>query len=69
MKESDKTVARLTRRRDSIEVDLAEKASTASHTELAGLGAQLSAVNAELAAAEETWLALAEEAELAGRKP
>ena len=63
MKEADKAITRLTRRREALEAELAEKASTAAHTELSELGAQLATVNAELAAAEESWLALAEEAE------
>jgi len=69
MKEADKAITRLNRRRETLEADLAAKASTAAHTELTELGSQLGAVNAELAAAEESWLALAEEAEAGGTKP
>ncbi len=69
MKEADKAITRLNRRRETLEADLAAKASTAAHTELTELGAQLGAVNAELAATEENWLALAEEAEAGGTKP
>ena len=63
MKEADKAVQRLTKKRATIEAALAEKASSASHTELADLGQQLAALDRELATAEESWLALAEEAE------
>ncbi len=66
LKEADKAVVRLTRRRDALATEMAETASTASHTELAELGAQFAAVTGELAAAEESWLALAEEAERGG---
>ncbi|CAB4323962.1 MAG: ATP-binding cassette domain-containing protein [Actinobacteria bacterium] len=69
MKEADKAIARLARRREALEADLATKAATAAHSELTELGAQLAAVNAELATTEESWLALAEEAEAGGTKP
>ena len=63
MKEADKDVARLGRRRVALEEELAERAGTADHTELAALGGRLEEVLAELGAAEDRWLALAEEAE------
>ena len=66
LKEADKVVTRLTRRRDALSAEMAEVATTASHTELTELGLQFAAVTAELAAAEEAWLALAEEAERGG---
>ncbi len=66
MKEADKSIARLTKRRDALEIELAERATDASHLELADLGEQFAAVSAELASTEEAWLALAEEAELGG---
>lgn len=66
MKEADRVIARCTRERDALETELAERAATAAHTELSELGARLAAVTGELQAAEETWLALATEAE-AGR--
>ena len=66
IKEADKSIARLTKRRDVLEVELAERANTASHLELAELGEQFATVSAELATTEEAWLALAEEAERGG---
>jgi hypothetical protein len=66
MKEADKSIARLTKRRDALEIELAARATDASHLELADLGEQFAAVSAELASAEEAWLALAEEAEMGG---
>jgi len=65
MKEADKEVVRLGRRRVKLEEDLADKAATADHAELTALGTELNEVLAGLAAAEERWLALAEEAEAA----
>jgi hypothetical protein len=59
-------VLRLTKKRDALESEMAERATSASHTELADLGAQFATVSSELAAAEETWLALADEAEQGG---
>jgi len=66
IKEADKLVLRLTKKRDALESEMAERATSASHTELADLGAQFATVSSELAAAEETWLALADEAEQGG---
>ena len=60
LRQLDKQVATLTRRRDA----LAEELAVASdHLELARVGTALSAAQAELEAAEEQWLRLAEEAE------
>ena len=63
MKEADKEVARLGRRRVVLEQALADKAASADHTELTALGAELTALLTQLEEAEERWLALAEEAE------
>ncbi len=63
LKEADKDVARLERRRQQIESDLAQKASTTDHSELRALGEDLIRTSADLRAAEETWLALADETE------
>ncbi len=68
MKDADKEVVRLGKRRVALEQALAEKAGTADHTELTALGAELTEVLAALDAAEERWLALAEEAEDAARE-
>jgi ATP-binding cassette subfamily F protein uup len=68
MKDADKEVVRLGRRRVALEESLAEKAGSADHTELTELGRQLTEVLAALEAAEERWLALAEEAEGAARE-
>ena len=65
LKDADKEVVRLGRRRVVLEEALAEKAATADHTELTALGAELAQLVASLQAAEEQWLALAEEAEAA----
>ncbi len=63
MRDADKEVARLTRRRDRISAELAEAAASRGHAELSERGAELGEVQADLDAAEERWLALAEEAE------
>ena len=54
-------MARLHERQAALEADLV--AAGADHVALARLGEELSAVTKELATAEESWLALAEEAE------
>ena len=61
MREADKEVQKLARRRDRLHEQLLEAA--ADHKELARLGTEEAEVAAELEAAEEVWLALAEEAE------
>ncbi|HMQ25296.1 MAG TPA: hypothetical protein PKA98_04870, partial [Acidimicrobiales bacterium] len=61
MREADKEVQKLARRRDRLHEELLEAA--ADHQELARLGTEEAEVAAELEAAEEAWLALAEEAE------
>ena len=65
MRDAEKDVSRLDRRREKLEAELAEKAAAADHTELRDLGDALAVVVAELQAAEEIWLTLGEEAELA----
>jgi ABC transport system ATP-binding/permease protein len=60
LREAEKEVNRLQRQRDAINVALT---STADHVELRTLGAELSVVQGALNAAEERWLALAEEVE------
>ena len=52
----------LERRRETLTVELAA-ADPSDHLALAEAGRQLAEVDAELAAAEDEWLALAEEAE------
>ena len=52
---------RLEKRRDEITGALAEGA--ADHRRMADLGAELAATEADLAAAEEDWLTLADEAD------
>jgi ATP-binding cassette subfamily F protein uup len=63
LREAEKAMAQLERRRDGLDAELAEAGRAADHGALARLGHDLAAVNAELHAAEERWLALAEEAE------
>ncbi len=67
-KEVDKELTKLGRRRERLEASLAEKASNADHTELTALGLELKEVLSSLDAAEERWLALAEESELAAEE-
>ncbi|MCB9374094.1 MAG: ABC-F family ATP-binding cassette domain-containing protein [Microthrixaceae bacterium] len=61
LREADKEVQKLARRRERLHEQLLEAA--ADHQELARLGTEEAAVAARLEAAEEAWLALAEEAE------
>jgi ATP-binding cassette subfamily F protein uup len=58
----DKEMARLTRDRDRL---VEAMAATTDHQELGRIGGELAAVQARLEEAEESWLALAEEAETA----
>jgi hypothetical protein len=58
---------RLQDRQAALEAELA--GAMGDHVALACVGEELSAVSGELAAAEEHWLALAEEAESLGLKP
>jgi ATP-binding cassette subfamily F protein uup len=64
MRRADVDVRRLRERRAGLEGELA--AAQGDHVALARLGEELSAATAELDAAEESWLALAEEAEAQG---
>ncbi len=61
LREVDKEVQKLARRRDRLHEQLVEAAD--DHRELARLGTEEAEVAAALEAAEEAWLALAEEAE------
>jgi ATP-binding cassette subfamily F protein uup len=65
MKDADKELVRLTRQRERLEAELADRASTAGHEELRELGARLDEVIGAQTDVEERWLALAEEAEAA----
>ncbi len=60
LRDADKEVVRLGRRRDRLHEALVD---TTDHVELTRLGAELRAVQAELDAAEERWLDLAQQAE------
>jgi ABC transport system ATP-binding/permease protein len=62
LRELDKELARLQRRRDQLNEALV---ATADHVELTRLGTELTDVQGNLDEAEERWLALAEEAEAA----
>ena len=60
MKDAERELRRLERARDALADDLA---AASAHTELARVGAALAQAEAALSAAEDRWLALAEEAE------
>jgi ATP-binding cassette subfamily F protein uup len=64
MRKAEAEMRRLHERRATLEADLA--AALGDHVALARAGEDLSAVTAELASTEESWLALAEEAEALG---
>jgi ATP-binding cassette subfamily F protein uup len=64
LRRAETEMRRLQDRQAALEAELAGAGS--DHVALAGAGEELSLVNAELAAAEERWLALAEEAESLG---
>jgi ATP-binding cassette subfamily F protein uup len=61
VQEAEKDLARLHKRRSRLEAAVA--AAGADHVRLAEIGASLAEVDAEIAATEERWLAVAEEAE------
>jgi len=63
LREADKEVAALTRRRDALAAELDGAATAADVGELARIGTELAEVGARLEAAEERWLALATELE------
>ncbi|MGI8754826.1 MAG: ABC-F family ATP-binding cassette domain-containing protein [Acidimicrobiales bacterium] len=62
VKEAEKAMGRQSRRRDALTVELAAMDGD-DHRRMAALGSDLASAEAELSAAEERWLALAEEAE------
>ena len=64
MRKADAEMRRLHERQSSLEAELA--AAQGDHVVLARVGEDLSAVAAELATVEESWLSLAEEAEAQG---
>jgi hypothetical protein len=64
LRRAESEMRRLQDRQAALEAELAGAGS--DHVALAGAGEELSLINAELAAAEERWLALAEEAESLG---
>ncbi|HEX5367515.1 MAG TPA: ABC-F family ATP-binding cassette domain-containing protein [Acidimicrobiales bacterium] len=64
LRRADADLRRLQERRSSLEAELGDAGD--DHVTLARLGRELSAVAGELAAAEESWLALAGEAEARG---
>jgi hypothetical protein len=64
MRQADAEVHRLHERQSALEAELAS--AQGDHVALARVGEDLSAVGGELVAAEESWLALAEEAEAQG---
>jgi ATP-binding cassette subfamily F protein uup len=63
MKDLDKDIIRLGKKRAAIEATMAEKAGQVDHTELAEIGRLHAEIVESLDRAEEQWLALAEEAE------
>ena len=65
IKDLDKEINRLTKTKGRLEQKVADLASSGDHVELTRSGAELTAVIAQLEAAEEQWLALADEAERA----
>jgi hypothetical protein len=64
MRKAESTMRRLQARQATLEAELADAAG--DHVALARMGEDMSAVAAEMAEAEEAWLALAEEAEAQG---
>ena len=60
LRDTEKQIAKLGRQRDKLHDTLV---ATTDHVELTRLGAELRAIQNELEATEEQWLALAEEAE------
>jgi ATP-binding cassette subfamily F protein uup len=67
MRKAEAEMHRLSARQAELEAELA--AAGGDHVALAEVGERLSSVTADLAAAEETWLALAEEAETGAPQP
>jgi hypothetical protein len=60
LREAEKNMVKLQRQRDSVAETLT---GSHDHVEMNRLGAELAAAQAALSDAEETWLALAEDAE------
>jgi len=60
MKELDKAMRKLDKKRTALAEELAGVASS-DHVAMADVGTRLAAVEAELGAAEDEWLALSEE--------
>ena len=69
LKECEKEVARFTRAKGSAEDELTAASAAGDHRALAEIGARVAVLSESLAAAEERWLDLAEEAEAARRLP
>ncbi|MGH9228454.1 MAG: ABC-F family ATP-binding cassette domain-containing protein [Acidimicrobiales bacterium] len=67
LRRAETEMRRLQDRQAALEAELA--AAMGDHVALAGVGEELAVVSGELAAAEEHWLALAEEAESVGLTP
>jgi hypothetical protein len=65
IKDLEKEIKRLTKVKDRLELKVADLAVSGDHVELTRLGRELTAVLAELGAAEEQWLQLTDEAERA----
>lgn len=65
IKDLEKEIKRLTKTRDRLEAKVADLAVSGDHVALTESGAELTAIIAELDAAEEQWLQLADEAERA----
>jgi ATP-binding cassette subfamily F protein 3 len=65
IKDLEKEIKRLTKAKDRLEAKVADLAVSGDHVALSESGAELTAVIAELDAAEEQWLELSDEAERA----
>jgi len=65
MKQAEKAMRSLEKRHAALAEELHAATGTGDHVELARVGREMAAVSAELSAAEETWLELADEAEAA----
>jgi hypothetical protein len=61
LRDAEKALDRANRQRDQL---LAQLNAASGHSELARLGEELATAQAAVTAAEETWLALAEEGEV-----
>lgn len=65
IKDLEKEIKRLVKKKDRLEQNVADLAVSGDHVELARMGADLTAVLAQLMSAEEQWLELSDEAERA----